>query len=230
MKVGVGFPWRATPERDPVANFVWDWWRETLPDAEIFTADTGHQPFNLNAARNEVVRSAELFDVDVVIICDADVILSNVDSLHAAIDFSWARGTMAKPHSVQRYLTQDETERLMAGEHDDLSTDRHGDGAIFVVQPKQWWAMHGADERFIGWGDDDRQIVMTAETFIGLTWFTGNALTLWHADEHRPIGSPAQERNARLANAYRQLRFHPKEMLKFIETRPLGWEGTGGQE
>lgn len=228
-RIGVGIPWRMTPERVPAARFMWDWWATVLPDAEIFTADTSHDPFNLNAARNEVVRAAELFDVDVVIICDADVILSNIESLHQAIKFAWDKGSMTKPHGVQHYLTKEQTGALISGaiqpDDESLNTTRHGDGAIYIVQPKQWWEMGGGDERFIGWGGDDFQIVMAAETFIGLKWFEGNALTLWHADECRPIGSPAQMRNARLSDVYGRLRWQQREMRKFIEARPHGWEG-----
>lgn len=225
MKVLVGFPWRATPEREEVFEFTKDWWADTLPDSVRTCLDTQHQPFNLNACRNEIVRAAEAYRADVVVICDADVVMSDRLMTRTIVEVAAQSRELHMPFTLQRYLTRDETSALMQSHpsFDGLPGSGVGNGCCYICRPEVWWRFGGADENFIGWGGDDDQIVACASTLVGLRRYLPVAYSLHHADECRPIGSPAQQRNATRALRYWEAAGSHIKIRKLIQTREQEW-------
>jgi hypothetical protein len=71
-RVRVVVPYR---ESDPqrAANWAWvcSWWKTYFPDWPVTIADSGHEPFNRGASRNQAMRLAS---EPVLIIADADTI------------------------------------------------------------------------------------------------------------------------------------------------------------
>lgn len=217
MNIVVVMPWRPQPARLAAHDYCRAWWARTLPDAPLIEVDTDHHPYNLAAVRNEGVRQAEELDADVVVIADADAVIVPADSLHAAITAA-GDGRLHMPFTAQRYLTEAETETLLVGGTVDLA-GHHGNGAAYVIQPRSYWAAGGSDERFSGWGGDDDQLVAACSTLIGLERWFGTVLSLWHADERRPVGAEEHRPNAELAARYWRVNGDKQAMRALIAER-----------
>jgi hypothetical protein len=215
--IAVVFPWRPQPARVRAFKFVWEWWERHYPDAVKATVDSEHQPFNLAACRNLAVRWAEERDCQVVVIPDADSVPAGTDAVNTAISEA-PSGGLHLPFTAQRYLNEAETLGLF--DRQPPPTDgHHGNGALYVVTPDEWWRCGGQDERFSGWGGEDDQIIAAAETLIGLKRHWGTVWSLWHADEFRDIGSERHRPNAELAHRYWAALGKRDEMLALIAER-----------
>src|SRR5690606_21460484 len=144
----VVIPWRPQPDRVANYEYVCDWFRRHLPDADLIPVDTPHVPFNAAACRNEGVRQAG--HTDVVVISDADVI-PDPDALNAAIRAA-GDGRIHMPYTTFKSLDKD-TPRLVVegGTHTPQST-KSATGGTYVATPAGWWAAGGMDDRFRGWG------------------------------------------------------------------------------
>ena len=216
MKVVVGMPWRPQPGRIRAHDYVRAWWDQHFPGYPVVEVDTDHDPYNLAAARNAAVRAAEDRGADVVVITDADTVITPaavIDRcIHAARD-----GRMHMPFTQQRYLTEAETDDLIAGRGVPLE-GRPGNGACYVIRPAAYWEAGGSDERFSGWGGDDDQLVAACTALIGLRRHEGVALSLWHPAV-RDVGSPRHRPNAVLARRYWQAIHNPDRMRAIIAER-----------
>lgn len=217
MNVAVGIPWRPTPERQSAHGFVRALYSQILDGVPVLDVDTDHKPFNRAAARNRCVELAEGLGADVVVISDADCVLAPPDSLLAAIDQA-ADGRLHLPYTAQHYCTRHETDRILAGDLRPLP-GHPGTGACYVVTPTAWRACGGSDERFIGWGGEDDALVAAARALIGVKRHWGTVLTLWHADEHRPVGSEEHRPNKELADRYHAASRSRSKMRQLIAER-----------
>lgn len=217
MRVVVAIPWRPQPGRLAAHRFVRGWWEHTLPTATIIEVDTDHSPYNLAAARNLGVAQAGELGADVVVIADADVIITPAHHVHDAIAAAPSTFTMHMPFTDQRYLTETESEALYAG-HQVPTAGHLGNGCCYIVTPAAYWACGGSDERFSGWGGDDDQLVAAATTLIGLTRHDGVALSLWHPAV-RDVGSDRHRPNSQLAQRYWRAMHDPAAMRALIAER-----------
>ena len=217
MNIAVAIPWRPTPAREAGHGYVVDQYRRLLPGAPIIDADTDHEPFNRAAARNHGVRLAERAGADVVVISDADCVFATpaslIDAITAADD-----GRLHLPYTAQHYCTEAETARILEHGPDPLP-GHPGNGACYVITPDAYWAAGGSDERFIGWGGEDDGLVSASSALIGLRRHTGTVLSLWHADEHRPVGSDEHRPNKLLADRYLAAARSPRRMRALIAER-----------
>lgn len=221
MPVVVAIPWRPTPQRQDAHDAVVAWYAEHLPDAPLIHVDTDHERYNLAAARNLAVREAEYLGAEVVVIGDADGILASPRTLWRAIRAA-CDGRLHLPYSQQRYLTEPETVGLLFGKKNPPFHGSHGNGGIYVITPDGYWACGGSDERFSGWGGDDDGIVAAAKALTGVKRHDGVLWSLWHADEHRPVGSDEHRPNADLAERYWAAHRRPLTMRDLIAERPPG--------
>lgn len=200
MTVAVGFPWRATPEREAAFVVVREWYRAHLPDAVLFEVDTGHDRFNLGACRNKIVQQAEGIGADVVVISDADTI-PPPGGLAAAVDGA-KDGRLHMPFDRCVYVGTDSPPGL-------------ANGGVHVVTPSCWSLIGGQDERITGWGGDDDQLVAAAQCLAGLVRHPGLAVSLWHADAARVCAEPDRA----IAKAYWAAVGSQKAMRKLIAER-----------
>lgn len=215
--IAVVIPWRPTPERQAGYDMVVQRWRQLLGDPPILAVDTCHQPFNLNAARNAGVRAAADLGADLVVVTDADCVLADDVDLTAVCDAA-EQGGLHLPFTAQRYLTAGETAAVFAGDTRPLP-GHPGNGACYISRPDAWWEWGGGDERFVGWGGDDDQIVAAAMCLSTLTRHWGTVLSLHHADERRPVGTDEHRPNAELAQRYWAARNNPAAMRAIIAER-----------
>jgi hypothetical protein len=232
MKITIGTPWRETPERKPAYDFMQQWWGSVLfgmgcqVDADFVSVDTDDEIFNLNACRNGIVEHAALVEADVVVICDADVVMSNRPMTSNVIQIAAQSDELHMPFTLQRYLTADETRGVISGHPScgDLPGVGVGNGCCYICRPEVWEQFGGGDPNFVGWGGDDDQIVACASTLVGLRRYTPVAWSMHHADECRPIGSPMQQRNARRAQRYWSAAGNQRAIRRLIDTRDEEWD------
>lgn len=200
MKVVVGFPWRATPEREAAFVVVRHWYETHLLDAVLLEVDTDHDRFNLGACRNKAVKQAEELGADVVVISDADT-LPPPGGLAAAIA-GVADGRLHMPFDQCIYAGTDSPPAL-------------ANGGVHVVTPSCWNLIGGQDERIVGWGGDDDQLIAAAQCLSGVVRHPGLAVSLWHADAARVCAEPDRAIAAEYWAAVRS----PEAMRKLIAER-----------
>lgn len=207
VNVVVGFPWRPTTDRLPGFEIVCNWYEAVLPDAVQLPCDSGHEPFNRSASRNEVVRQAEQYNADIVVVSDADTIPTPA-GLRAAIDAA-IDGGMHYPFDKYLYAGSD-------------NPPGGNTGGIYVCRPDVWWAFGGMDERFSGWGGEDDAAHAAAECLIGKpVEHPGYAVSLWHDAACRDLGSPRWRPNSELSMRYNAARRDPKAMRNLIAERAV---------
>ena len=213
----VAFPWRPTPDRERAFRFVSGWYRDNLPGAKIVAVDAGGAQFSRAASRNLAVRCAAA--ADVVVLNDADTI-PTPRAVRAAITAAHHRGGLHFGLDTMRYLTEDETEQLYAGQRPRVTGIAH-DSSVMAIRPADYWLAGGQDERFTGWGGEDGAFTSACTTFLGRPrWHHGTALSLWHAGDCRDIGSERWRPNGDLAGRYLAARGDIDAMRALIAERP----------
>lgn len=200
MNVAVMFPWRAKDERRAAYAVTRAWYEVHVSGAKIVEVDTEHEVFNLAACRNVAVGVAEGLGADVVVISDADT-LPPPSGLAAAI-------ADADDHKLHIPFSQ----CIYAGTD---SPPGLANGGVHVVTPTGWDAIGGQDERLVGWGGDDDQLVAAATCLSGLVRHPGLAVSLWHSDAARVCAQPSRD----LVNRYWQAVDKPAAMRKLIAER-----------
>jgi len=194
----VVIPWRATPSREPLKNFVIQWYTRQLGVRPILV-DSDYESFNISAARNRGVAEAEH---SVVVIADADTIPDTQPLLDAI--GALATDTHAHlPFSVARYLDARNTRNVLRGVRPSSQPgyDAHEHSGSIMVVTKDIWAQHGGqDERFIGWGYEDWAWKIAHDTLIGpVVKHDGRVICLHHepAPKGREILSVGEDLYAR---------------------------------
>jgi hypothetical protein len=157
---------------------------------DVVTVDSGHEPFNRAATRNQCIRAAG--DADVVVICDADTLLQR-EPLLAAIQQAPLDGLVHNPFSAVRGLTKDSTLRCLVGDQRSSKAAFQlswAVGSAYVTTPTAWWAVGGMDERFTGWGFEDTAFAIAHRTLKApMPRHEGIATQLWHPSAPR-LGDP----------------------------------------
>ena len=91
---------------------------------------------------------------------------------------------------------------------------------IAIARSRHRLGGEGIDERFSGYGGEDDAIVAAAECLAKLRRDPqGLALSLFHADANRDIGSERHRPNMELAMRYIGARKSKKAMMRLIEER-----------
>lgn len=227
MKICVAIAWRSTPERLPAYRHVLGLYAAQAEAAmdygasiDIIAVDTPHVPYNLSAVRNEGVRQAEARGADVVVIADADVVVTPWMHVQDAIIQAYEDGKAHLPFTMQRYCSAEETAAIIAGGNPGAYPGVGvGNGCCYVITPEAYWRMHGSDERFSGWGGEDDAWIAAASTYVGLVRHDGIALSLHHADERRPVGTEEHRPNADLARRYWQAKGDRQAMEGLVAER-----------
>lgn len=212
-------PWRPSCHRLLAHRKAKRFW-ESL-GLEVLELDTWHIPYNLSAVRNLCVRTAQAAGAEVCIIADADVLLSNPNSICAAIEkASVPNSGLHLPFHRQVYLSAEQTLAASAVPvvvSGVTVTDMHlGSGCCYIIRPDEYWKIGGSDERFHGWGGEDEALCFAAETLGSVTRYPGIAFSLFHADANRDIGSERWQPNSDLAGRYREANGNSDQMLKLI--------------
>jgi hypothetical protein len=187
--VSILIPWRTDKgHRERIFNWTEPRWLDLLPDAELVVASDNGQPFNRARARNNAF--ANCFG-DVLVIADADTTVPSSDQLTRAIDLAES-GEWVLPYDVYYNLCREDTEELLRNRPTiPLSEPERwefrlltAESGVLVLPREAFVAVGGYDERFVGWGFEDRAFALA----LSALWrppvrLPGYVVHLWH-----PVG------------------------------------------
>jgi len=190
MKPALLVAWRPAPFRTEA-------WAHLRPIYEtlgwpIYEADTGAEPFSRSGSRNLAAHDAGAWDVGILL--DADC-LCDLDNLRAAVRaISGSRSPdgpfgILLPHNSYVYLSPAQTERMIHAEwtprSNALYLPRLAPGGALVVTRAAWNTLGGYDERFVGWGKEDSDLLTRAYAAgIHVERWAGKLFHLWHPSDN----------------------------------------------
>lgn len=227
MTVAVIVPYRGDDggPRDRAWAYVQRWWAENHPGWQIIQG-AGHLPpgpwVKAVAVRDALART----DASTLAICDADVVSVGVGL--AVEQVASGRAPWAAPHRRVYRLTQDATERVLAGaplpdipertprrrrpgerprawrapDFGEIHTAMLGGG--IVVVPRSLYEQAPLDPRYVGFGGEDYAAGRAWSVLAGPPW-RGLAplLHLWHPPQPRITRAVGSRENQALAHRYR---------------------------
>ncbi len=240
-RVSVLVPFR---DSDGTRTRLWDFVRERLerlyPEAEIVVAsDDGTDPFHKTLALN---RAAHEATGDVFVLYDSDTLV-DIQALREMVGAVQAEPMRwAQPYTQKIKLNEAATEAVLSagpGWNGTLNWRSYGrmegnssfPGAPPIVISRQaWQAVHGMDERFRGWGQEDVALSYALTVLCGRMSRKTRA-EAYHL-RHQRIGVsgndlwPGQDEESKkyniwLQSQYRQART-PGAMQKLLEERDGG--------
>lgn len=217
--------------RQTAFDFVHQHLKEDWPDAEIKTGSVCRDGvFDRALTRNSL---AEIATGDPLVFLDADSYVSKVQMqagiencgvrTHAAWGFGYdtyyclsplgttelIAGTEKRPHYDYVFPGPDPNDRPAAV------------GGCVIVSRFAFEIVNGYDERFVGWGFEDRAFALALETMVG-TYMraVGPLYHLWHPEpEEERFGQPNLEHNRWLYTQYQNARGNPALMRALIQGR-----------
>jgi predicted glycosyltransferase involved in capsule biosynthesis len=174
-------PWKSNnnaPDRERIWSYNKKRWEEKMPDVELLIGDNTDELYNRSAAVNS---AAEKATGDYLIIVDNDVYFGTklIDVLSGIVDqHPWVIPYSRAICLTEQYVIDMEED---FGEHILPSADylKMNDivtpdvrlkfpGAFMNVVPRaKFLEMGGMDERFRGWGFEDRSMVSTLNAMYG---------------------------------------------------------------
>lgn len=221
MRTVVLVPRRSDSGRRDV---LWAWltarWADEHPDWEVFEGHHDDGLFNRSAAINAASRAAGKWDT--AVIADADS-FCGADQLEAAVDQAATTGTMVIAYTQYCYLNRRMSDAVMAG-----FTGNWWDGVEFtlggacstmnVVGRKQWNAVGGFDEGFIGWGWEDCAFSVACDALGGRSTVPGHVWHLWHPPSpENNKDSPEWQAGLERVNRYSACGGDPKKVRALLD-------------
>lgn len=235
---------------DPIRkhNFEWvlQYWKNELPDAEIVIGRSSSKIFCKGEALNHAARKST---GKVLVIIDADAYISGdiIDRCADRILEDLDNHLWYVPYRRLYRLTEEATEAIIASDPADPlrlptppppgSIENSGDrskygcryGAMLMMFPREAYEILGGfDERFKGWGGEDVALLRALDTLYGKHKTTRNdILHLWHpffGQDYKTRmwqGQKSANVNSTLANRYHKATGHPSKMRRLVN------EGNG---
>lgn len=218
--VSVIIPWQPDGgERD--RNWFWlrNQWKAEFPQFELIEGRCDGQWIKAIAVDNGVNRSTG----DTLIIADADV-LPEPSAILEALE-TVDRQTWVVPHTRVLRLNEDSTRRFVAGDEANLKrcrTPYEGiAGGGIVVLTREAWDRCPMDQRFVGWGLEDKSWGYALDTLIGRHVRLPNDLIhLWHPPQ--PEQSKPRAESDALHDAYLIARDAPRLMSALVAGKVAG--------
>lgn len=208
-KAAVLSPWRAGCEwRELSAGLTARHWADL--GVPVFYGDSDGQPMNRSAARNAAAARAleAIPDLDVLFFADADTWVP-ADQFWASCHLAVTTGRLIRAYHQWHKLSRSFTQSVANGRaprrpNIERTAYNHASAAL-ALTPTLWRTLGGYDERFVGWGAEDRAFWLAAQTVAG--WgdhVDGSAWHLWHPhapDRHRSC--PTYDANVALGMRYK---------------------------
>lgn len=177
MRIVILMPWRPDGSTWRSRNFDLASAQAASLGYPVYTGSTDDEPFSIGRTWNRLAERAG--DWDYAVRWAADFLLDDPhEQVHAAIEHP---GDYVCCFNANRDLNAAETTRMHNGEPAPGGTSRLRFGGPNVVTRRLWDTTGGFDERFTGWGHEDRDFVDRAERLFGpRRRVPGRMLNLWH--------------------------------------------------
>jgi len=190
MKLGIVVPWRPRPTRIQAFSLTVNRLMDQFPDSTIYYADKEEEIFNVSGSRNQGCLSAIKDDCDMLLVVDADTLLSK-ESVESAIIKAVENDCVCLPYTTYNRLYKQVSTSLIDKEksYEDLavygadSLLEHPGGA-YVMSSSTFLLLNGWDQRFVGWGYEDDAFLEAHRVYLDkdIQRVEGYALSLFHMD------------------------------------------------
>lgn len=207
INVAVVMPWRDIGDqtRTNAFEFCRAWWEDMGVEVIVASDDTAKH-FNVSQARN---RGAARSDADVLCFVDADTLVPP-DQFWAGVYRANITGQMVIPFTEHRRLDRPLTNRVYQSRQFDDRNGKvwrdHVSGVVMIG--RSGWDQVRFDERFVGWGAEDRAFHAACVALLGEhDRLPGSSLHLWHTkspDRQDRDGDPRRSANLALGSRYKQ--------------------------
>lgn len=217
VKVAVCIPWNGTSDTWRAAAYQWcsRYWR----DAGLTVFESDADSTSRSAMRNAAARQAIEWGAEVLFFADADTWVP-VEQLNAAVTLAASTGRMT--HAFTTYCRlgsattkQYQKTRNVRAEMLARTVQKqfgHISGAT-AVPIALWREIGGYDERFTGWGLEDRAFDLAARCLAGdIDRVPGHAIHWYHQpDKDKGVKRPADDPRNELVLRYCQAAGHIPE-------------------
>jgi|GEM_PF-398438 len=226
-KVGIVIPWREQPSRLPAFEALMAWYRENLPDAEIFLANRAGDDWQPSGSRNDGVAAAEAAGCEVIVISDADT-FPQLYPLLESIEAAKIDNKIHIPYTEYRMLKDQGTSDFFNGTaliDCYAQTFATACSGVNVMTPKAWWMLGGMDEKFKGWGYEDTAMQYVHKLVHGGQYIAhkGIAFSLSHKIQSREDQN--YHNNKRLYEIY-QTRTTAVDVLDLVRSKDMPSESA----
>lgn len=241
-KISLLIPFSTTdPQRQANFNWLIEYWKHELPDAEVVIGTSTGQVFCKGEALNNAVSKSH---GQILAIVDADAYIEG-SVLDAAADLmleNLHNNLWFVPYR-RLYRLNEDAAKLVTGSDlaapyrfsrpvsesfiSNAETVRYGNryGAMMMMFPRQAYnTIRGFDERFKGWGGEDVCLLRALDTLYGKhKTMDADIFHLWHPvygttyEQRRWAGQDNGGSNWVLSKEYGKAVGKPSEMAKIIE-------------
>lgn len=228
MKLSIIVPFKSN-EHYRLKSYEWNMarWKAWYPEGEVISVSKSETPFNRSAVRNFGAQSASN---ELLVFADADTFVQSKKSLDLLCELVADREIpWGLPYDVYFNANQECTSYLLKQHEEDyepsedeISYDHRltdSISGVYVVRKQDWVPM---DERFLGWGFEDRAQQMTLDTIVGPHFRIKDSFVVhcWHpAPESECFGQPNIIQNRKLNNRYEAAQGDRQRMLDLIGER-----------
>lgn len=228
MNIALLMPWRdmGDPWRRALKDWIGEWWMAHFPTIKQMHA-TGPLGglFNRSAALNDAARRAAWADLFIIVDMDTVPVMSTVALALSQLDPShWLL-----PYTVYYNLDQPTTEAIVRASpyQRDLPEPTTWEHRLedsvsgCVIVPRALYCdVGGFDERFCGWGFEDRAFHLALQVLHPGGRMASYVQHLWH---HAPLsnreGAPQYALNEEIYEIYRQEQYDPGRMRAIVNGR-----------
>jgi predicted glycosyltransferase involved in capsule biosynthesis len=211
------------PHRVESLDYIHQHLAHSFPDDEVITLTNGGE-FNRSVARNMAAMAARS---DTLVFVDADSYVP-MPQLKTAISMvEDGERQWVFPYDSYNSLTEGSSVVFRRGVRSGLLCEyifpseeypEPAVGGCIVVSRKAFETVGGYDERFIGWGEEDRAFQMSLHTLVEqIARVPGPLYHLWHLHpEEECFDQPHFMDNRRLCNRYREAYANPQMMQQIV--------------
>lgn len=190
-------PWRAQAREFTAA--VW-----ASYGVSVIYGVSDDKPVNRARARNA---AASQVAADILFFADADMWVPEAQFLRA-VALAGSTDRMVHAYTTHVKLNQATTRKLLGGATVPLLGQNVGgmSSGSFAVSRALWDSVGGQDERFLGWGGEDRAFEFACHTLGGPAQrVEGQSFHLWHPRSPELLrNTPMRKANVALAIRYKQ--------------------------
>jgi len=218
MKIGIVVPLRLNSERERSFEYVHNWLKTEFVDIPIYISDSVGQQFNVSEARNRGCLDAINDGVDILMVIDADTIITDRPKLEKAFELA-TFGVASMTKGYVR-LSDKESEEILAGgeiKHKDFEqlVLQNTPGGLWVFPVEVFHQLNGWDERFVGWGYEDNALLRAYKKIYGRKIHRINTIVLSFSHSTRDYTIDSYLKNQERYDQYKAIS-NKEEMLKMV--------------